>query len=455
MSSIRTAVCGLVLAFSFPIDCNADASVLDYLKQFESETNEGSKVAIVEQLDRILRLQTAEQLEAGNEVAEKISSQDREKVAAALLSELERAQSLELVSQLMLTWWRYEDRSKDLAPETAKMMFRMLSDVRHNGKRLSPTTPHERAIVVLSSCTDSVLEHVVTLLKSPEMLEQDAAVQILSARGYFEDHFDLLAKMADSREKRVCTSVAKALVELESHHDEAVNLALGMLKRNISSDAVARTLGTLATRSTEAQAARIQLALVQKIGKADYVTSIHQRAIYFTMQRLSDRVQRAMVRRLLPHLSPQNRWLERAVAIAGANASEALPYFQSTFEKADEAGKLNRAEDLWRVERDADRVLPVFLKALNSDKTSTRYYGFKGLRTLGKEAAGAEDRLVELLDHEKAIVVRQSLQTIAVIGTEADSTLAKIAQLASSHADLRVQKTAAETAQLVAGLQAP
>ena len=234
-----------------------------------------------------------------------------------------------------------------------------------------------------------------------------------------------------------------------------VNVALLMLKRGISSDAVARTLGTLATRSSEAQAARIQLALVQKIGKADYVTSIHQRAIYFTMQRLSDRVQRAMVRRLLPHLSPQNRWLERAVAIAGANASEALPYFQSTFEKADEAGKLNRAEDLWRVERDADRVLPVFLKALNSDKTSTRYYGFKGLRTLGKEAAGAEDRLVELLDHEKAIVVRQSLQTIAVIGTEADSTLAKIAQLASSHADPRVQKTAAETAQLVAGLQAP
>ena len=455
MSSIRTAVCGLVLTFGFPIACNADASVLDHLKQFESETNEVSKVAIVEQLDRILRLQTAEQREAGNEDAETISSQDREKVVAALLSELERAQSLELVSQLMLTWWRYEDRSKDLAPETAKMMFRMLSDVRHNGKRISPTTPHERAIVVLSSCTDTVLRDVVALLESPEMLHQDAAVQILSSRGYFEDHFDLLAKMADSREKRVCTSVAKALVELESHHDEAVNLALAMIKRNISSDAVARTLGTLATRSTEAQAARIQLALVQKIGKADYVTSIHQRAIYFTMQRLSDRVQRAMVRRLLPYLSPENRWLERAVAIAGRNASEALPYFQTTFEKADETGRLNRAEDLWRVERDIDRVLPVFLKALNSDKTSTRYYGFKGLRTLGKEAAGAEERLVELLDHEKAIVVRQSLQTIAAIGTEADSTVAKISQLASSHADLRVRDAAVKAAQQLQSKLAP
>ncbi len=445
MPSIRTAVCGLVLTFWFPIACNANASVLDLLNQFTSEADELSKVAIVKQLDWILRLQMAEQREAGNEVAEKISSQDREQVAAVLLSELEHAQSLELVSQMMLTWWRYEDQTKELAPETAEIVFRMLSDVRHNGKRLSPTTPRERAVAILSSCTASVTKDVVDLLSDPEILHRDAAVKILSARGYFEDHFDALAAMANSPEQRVRSSVARALAALKTNQNQAIRVAFSMLPNENSSDAVATTLATLASRATETQAASIQLALLRKLDRAKYVTYVYQDAIYKTMPRLSDKVQQAVVRKLIPHLSPQNHGIERAVAIAGANAKEALPYFLESFENASEVEKLKIAENLWRVEGNAERVLSVFLKAIESPNTTTRYYGFKGLRTLGSDAMPAERRLLELLDHEKSTVVRQSIRTLVVISVNSESSIKAIAELARSHSDPVVRKIAEKT----------
>ncbi len=272
------------------------------MNQFTSEADELSKAAIVKQLDWTLRLQMAEQHEAGNAVAEKISSQDREKVAAVLLSELEHAQSLELVSQMMLTCWRYEDQTKELEPETAEMVFRMLSDVRRNGQRLSPTTPRERAVAILSSCTDSVTDDVVALLSDTETIHRDAAVRILSARGYFEDHFDALSAMANAPEKRVRSSVANALAALETNQNEAIRVALSMLPNENSSDSVATALANLASRATETQAASIQLALLRKLDRARYVTSLYQDAIYKTMPRLSDRVQQAVVRKLIPHL---------------------------------------------------------------------------------------------------------------------------------------------------------
>ncbi len=59
----------------------------------------------------------------------------------------------------------------------------------------------------------------------------------------------------------------------------------------------------------------------------------------------------------------------------------------------------------------------------------------------------AEVRLLELLDHEKSTVVRQSFQTLVFISVNSESSIKAIAELATSHSDPVVRKIAEKTSQ--------
>lgn len=440
-----------LLLLGFPVNGRSDDSIENLLERYRGLPNEAEKAKFVPVINRA----ALEQIEAARAAAsgDATESTDRsihDLVAKTFRSDLDAAKSLELVSILSHSWWMFEDHEKDLSPETRRLVFAMLDDVRTSGLKATPTTPRERAIYVLSSCTDAVEDDVIALLDHEKAMHRAAAIRILSARGHFEDNFERLASLANSEVTWVQKAVANALAVLKSHHEEAIDVGLKMLRPGDAAGEVALALARHVGEVDALRAAEVQDALITGLPDIGF-SSTYRRAIHMTMPHLSAADQRSAVSKLIPHLNAGDPWIERAVSAAGTAASEALPYFQKTFEEADDRTKLRRAADLWKIERNSKRVLPVFMEALESPRPTERWYGFSGLRTMGSSAEPAVPKLTQLLASENTIIVRLSLQALAKTETTSDATLAAIEKVAAHHENERLRELAMQTLQTLRG----
>ena len=139
------------------------------------------------------------------------------------------------------------------------------------------------------------------------------------------------------------------------------------------------------------------------------------------MSSLSDEHQQATVEEIVYSL--HHHWLETAVITAGPNGRVALAHFVKRFKKADEKAKLRRAYDLYRIERDADRVLPLFVEGLNNKSSTQRYYAFAGIRAMGPDAESVVPKLTQMLGNKNNTIVSQSLKALESIKPDSPEVL--------------------------------
>lgn len=430
-----------LLLFGLPVVGRGDDGIAKLIEQFERLPDEATKSRQVMIINKAMR----DQIQATQVSANRpTNDSDRALVVATYRRELDSAESLELVSLLAHSWWLFEDRKKDLSPETVKLVISMLDDVRTTGRKVTPATPRERAIAILSSCTDSIQNDVVALMGHENPMRRAAAIRILATRGYFEDHFDRLVSFADSDDRNIRLSVAHAFEFSKSHHDEIVVVGQRMLGRGEADSEIALALSAHAEEIGPQRAAELQNTLIDGLESVSFNTT-YRRAIRATVPYLSSKNKRDAVRKLIPQLNPSDPWIERAVAAAGPDAAEALPYFLKTYESVDDSKKLRRAAELWKIERNSDRVISLLIQAIDKPKSTERWYAFRGLQTLGSEADSAVPKLTRMLENENHTIVRQCLDTIAAIGTDNEETLNAVAAIAKNHDNDRVRATAEQT----------
>ncbi len=404
----------------------SDGVADDLIRQFKASDDEVQKSELVVQLNRAV---TAD-------------SKCRAAVATLLRTELNTAESLELVSSLAHSWWMHEDKTKDLSAETKQLVFQLLDDVRSfENRRYSPTKPRERAIRILSSCTKSVVPDVIGLLDNSNPLHRAAGIEILAARGYFDSHFAELNPFVESTDINVQLAVAKALNQNKNHRDESVTLCFRMMN-TIKNAKVDEQLALAAAAHAEhlgkEKAWKIQQQLLEQR------TLAVDRAIAITMTSLGPEEQRATVDKIVGaiHFS---RWIRHAVLTAGENGKKALPYFLKRFEEAEDKNRLQRAVELYRIERDANRVIMLFLNGLDSTSSTQRYYAFSGIRHIGPEAEVAVPKLTQLLQKKSRTILHQSLVALAAIKTDSKETLQAVESILESTKDPYIETAARKT----------
>ena len=105
---------------------------------------------------------------------------------------------------------------------------------------------------------------------------------------------------------------------------------------------------------------------------------------------------------------------ERIALAAGPNGIKVLPHFRKQLADSAPEDRVKHAYNVWRIERKPDEFRELFVQALGSKESLQRYYAFNVISRTGEDAKFAVPKLLTLLGHQNATIVRQSLSLIHI-----------------------------------------
>ena len=349
----------------------------------------------------------------------------RQAVAKLFHDEIANAETGELRSVMVSGWQKMRSNHNRLSRADADLMFSMLDDPRSGGlsKSLHPSYSVRRSVCdVLRRCNGSVVPHLFEFLKSENEHIRSASLSVLFLRPDSRDSIrEHTMRLVNDDSALVRKQVARTLPRLHHPTDEAVATIEAMIRLVNDHDMVVRReaangMGLLIHLASNAQRLTIARQLLRMYFEHKFWAAPTEAVI----AGLEAQDAKGIVQECLPKLQREEGWtvLWKVVAAAGGNGNEALPLLVNRFESCErEDIQLDYAIVLYEVEQDFDRVLPLYLTALNANETRMQAKAAMGLQALQRHAKPALPRLIEMLNKNKKPHI--ALKTIAAIGPEA------------------------------------
>jgi HEAT repeat protein len=330
-------------------------------------------------------------------------------------------------------------------------LINLFDDERRNERNAKTIgAPSWEAADALGKCGPEVLPFLIEALKSESLRRRVHAASVFSSRLQSKEVTNVLLELAKDPNETLQRNVIRAFANATELDADVVNTLL-QLANEKNSHTVNYSLSHLAGRAGM-PTLKIMIPFLLEQCRDPIHADVHMvQTLTTVMSRLSPPEKEQFVHDLLVRTTNEDgrisTYLLGPLAAAGKNAHEALPTLLKMFESSEADERFKLAMTLWKVEGNAERVLPVIMLSIDPQKPSmSQYYGFRALQKMGPAASPAVPDLIKIIenaDRENRRSRRFAIKTLLTIGPAARPAIDLLKTVAKEE-DTFVAKVARE-----------